>query len=120
MTRAVETVGTACRGVHDPYGWCGCCDRPGHYYYGDRILHPRPGPGRGRPLAGRARDLELVLEAIERDHPDGSEFTTWGLRAGLWGARVYRVLRWLEHRGVIARRPTARNTANRWYVRDPR
>lgn len=92
-------------GGHGLFEWCDCCNRSGAYYYGDRA-HSK-----------RAVTLELVLEAIERDHMDGSAFTTWGLACGIWGGRVYGPLRWLENRGLIERLPRSGSTTlNRWRV----
>lgn len=83
----------------------------GPYYFGDRILEITNRKGRDRALV-----LELVIEAIESNHLDGSTFTTWGLGAGFWGSRVYQALRWLEHQGLIARVPKCRNQLNEWFV----
>jgi len=105
----------ACTRRHGLFEWCSCCDRPGIYYFGPRIDDYPHRTARNRGYT-RAETLELVLEAIERDHMDGSTFTTWGLAAGIWGGRTYAPLRWLEHIGIVARVPKLPNQLNEWFV----
>jgi hypothetical protein len=105
----------ACTRAHGVFEWCYCCARPGVYYFGERISDFPKARNRNRGYT-RAETLELVLEAIEREHADGSTFTTFGLTAGIWGGRVYAPLRWLEHIGIIARVPKPSNQLNEWFV----
>ncbi len=98
---------------HSLFSYCQECGHVGLYYFGDEILlHPQK-------WQSRAEVLELVLEGIEEWYMDGKEFRTWsfGRAIGVWGDRVYRALRWLEHQGILEqnKKPGHGNT-NFWRV----
>lgn len=115
--RAEPDAITTCRGVHNLFGYCHCCNKPGPYYFGDRMATTGLG-GKAR-WQNRAEVLERVLETIEDNYSrPGDTFDTYTLarQAGVWGSRVYQALRWLEHHRFIARLPRKQNTLNVWFV----
>jgi hypothetical protein len=102
---------------HDLFSHCEDCGKNGVYYYGDHIMDYLP--KRTGAKMHRAMILEMVLEHIEDKYWDGGVFCElpFAREIGVWGTRVYGVLRWLEHLGIVVRRklPGGGNT-NYWQI----